>query len=77
MSIYNYRRTFKERYLIGIVIAVIDGKPTGKKYVHNIKDTTHYKGKFCNDMKRKWPTATHVNFYDKTTGEFSERIELE
>jgi len=48
-----------------------------KKYIHNIKDTQHYIGKFCNDMKVKFPTAEYINFYYKHNGEFKERINLE
>lgn len=49
----------------------------GKKYTHNIKDLQHYIGKFCNDMKIKYPTADYINFYYKHNGEFKERIYIE
>lgn len=75
---WQHRRSIEPEYLIGIVIVPDDnGKFSGKKYVHNIKDTDHYKNKFCNDMKRKFPTAIKVNFYYKKSGEFLETIHLE
>lgn len=75
---WQHRRNIDPGFLIAIVI-VPDGSGgfSGKKYVHNIKDTDHYKNKFCNDMKRKFADAIKVNFYIKKTGEFLETIHLE
>ena len=63
--------------LSATVFVLVNNKLEGKKYIHNIKNTSHYIGKFCNDMKKKYPTAKYINFYFKHSGEFKERIYLE
>ena len=65
------------KYLTATVFVKINSKFEGKKYIHNIKDTSHYISKFCNDMKRKFPAAEYINFYYKHNGEYKERIYLE
>jgi len=65
-------------YLVGFVfVKEPGGEYSVKKYTHNIKDTQHYVSKFCNDMKRKYPTAEYINFYYKQSQTFKERIYLE
>lgn len=65
------------KYLIAIVIVEVEqGKFEGKKYRHNIKDTEHYIRKFCHDMRYRWITARHINFYYKQSGAFKEKIIL-
>lgn len=46
-----------------------------RKY-HMIKDNTDAKAKFCAFIKRKFPNVQYVNFYNKATREFTERIYL-
>lgn len=67
-----------EPYLIAIVFVKEPGdRYSAKKYIHNIKNTSWYVGKFCGNMKRKFPTAEYVNFYLKGSGTFKEKIYLE
>jgi hypothetical protein len=61
------------KFLIAIVYTPGDPRGDFKKYVHNIKNTDHYKSKFCNDMVKKFSCAQYVNFYWKISGGFLER----
>ena len=72
-----FNKTSGEK-VCGIIIVPIDGqvKPEGKKYNY-IDNTQHGVSTFLGTMKRKFPAATHVNFYCKKTGNFMERIELQ
>jgi hypothetical protein len=60
-----------------VFVKISEDNYSAKKYTHNIKDTQHYVSKFCNDMKRKFPTAEYINFYYKKDGAYKERILLE
>lgn len=44
---------------------------------HSIKNCPHKVGKFCDFIKNKFPSAKHINFYDKERKTFYERIYLE
>jgi len=65
-----------DKKLIAIVMDNVGGRAVGKKFEHGIKDTTNSKSKFCRDMHKRFPQATHVNFYDKETGLYKEQILL-
>ena len=67
----------ENNYLVAIVFIKNNGFIECKKYSYNIKDTTHYISKFCNDIKQKFPMAEYVNFYYKNSRNFKERINLE
>jgi hypothetical protein len=43
---------------------------------HSIKNNQHRVGKFLDFVKNKFPSAQHVNFYDKANRQFVERIYL-
>jgi hypothetical protein len=61
--------------LNAIVIEPVPGeKPLAYSYRHNIRWS--YVKKFCSDMKRKYPGATHVNFYDKQTRRFAGQVRI-
>lgn len=47
---------------------VIAGRNTGKRF-HKIRDTPFYTERFENEMKKKFPTATCVNYYRTVCGE--------
>ena len=55
-----------------------DGNRGGhfQKY-HSIRNTPHHVGKFLQFAKEKFPSAQHVNLYNKETKQFVERIYLE
>jgi len=65
--------SYYQKFLVAIVF--IPGERP-KKYKHGIKDRQHTIDKFCNDMRQKWPAAQYVNFYDKRTQVFKERVYL-
>lgn len=44
---------------------------------HSIKNTDRHKGEFLAFAKKKFASAQYVNFYDKVTKQFVERIHLE
>lgn len=52
-------------------------KATNFLKYHGIKNTDRHKGKFLSFVKKKFPSAQHVNFYDKETKSFIEKIYLE
>ena len=62
----------KNRELVAIIFE--PGKPP-KKYSHNI--IKENQAKFCDDMKRRNPSAEYVNFYSKLSMEYIERIYLQ
>jgi hypothetical protein len=59
-----------------VIVPDVDGKPQGKKY-HNIRNNNFTISKFLGFAKGKFPNATHVNFYNKVSKSFVERIYLE
>lgn len=68
---------FQIRYFNAIIICIdADGRSSGKKY-RAIKNTPQHVGKFLAFAKEKFPDARHVNFYNKETKNFVERIHLE
>jgi hypothetical protein len=73
--IYNARGYLNACVYLG-EIDEVSQKPKFAKY-HTIKDNAHKKGKFAAFIKGKFPKAQYINFYDKTTGNFMERLYLE
>ncbi len=72
------KQSYKQTFTVAIVFCKQqDGTYACKKYQWSIKYNQHYVSKFCNDMKRKFFNAEYVNFYNKETREFLERIYLE
>lgn len=70
--------TYPQKYLVAFVfVATGAGGYEVKKYRHNIKDNIRYVAKFCRDMKTKFPAAEYINFYDKASNLFKERIHLQ
>ena len=59
-----------------VIVPDADGKVNGKKY-HAIKNTPVHIGNFLSFAKKKFPLAQHVNFYNKETKSYVERIYLE
>ena len=66
-------RLYQIKYLNAVAIDWIDGKPKGRKY-HAIKNNATYQAAFIKMIMEKFPACTHVNFYNKETGKFAERI---
>lgn len=65
----------EKTYYNAIVIEPVLGeKPLAHKYRHNITDK--YLPKFVNDMQKKFPLATHINFYNKKTRVFYKQVQL-
>jgi hypothetical protein len=60
--------------MTAIVIEPVPGevKPLAYRYDHGIEEK--YLQKVCNDMKRKFPGATHMNLYDRNTRRFIRQI---
>ena len=71
-----FNRTSGEK-ISGIVIVPVPGeeKAEGKKYLY-IDNTQHGVSTFCSNMKKKFPSATHINFYCKKTGNKIGQIHL-
>lgn len=70
---------YKIAYLNAIIYTAESSGNTGghfQKY-HSIKNTPVHISKFCAFAKGKFPSAKHVNFYNKETKRFVERIYLE
>lgn len=66
-----------EKKCTAIIIVPLPGcQQQGKKYQH-IENTQAGILTFIAFAKRKFRTATHVNFYGKKTGSYIDRIELE
>lgn len=62
-------------YYNAIVVQPVPGeKPLTWKYIHNITD--RYIPKFIKSMKRKYPDATHINFYYKLSRKFVKQVQL-
>lgn len=76
-KIYFYKTAEKKVRAIVIVPDPTDStRATGKKYEY-VYNSPAGINTFLGNMKRKFPAATHINFYCRKTGSFLEKIYLE
>jgi hypothetical protein len=75
-KIFFYKTS--EKKVRGIVIEPVPGqdKPLARKYEY-IYNSPAGISTFLGNMKKKFPNATHVNFYCRKTNSFIEKIYLE
>lgn len=66
------------KYINAIVIDQVNDRVTGRGPYHNVKNAAGSIRWFKVQMKRKFPNATHINFYgDRGNFLFQERYEVE
>lgn len=67
----------KEKWCEAIIVLAPGDKPEHFKKYKYVFGSRRSVSTFCGFAKNKFPTATHVNFYNKATGNFKEQILLE
>jgi hypothetical protein len=67
---------YQIKYFNCIAFGMESGKERFIKY-HSVKNTDHHREQFIQFLKNKFPFVQYVNFYDKETKKFYERVYLE
>lgn len=71
-----FTTNIEPKYLNAVVICVLpNGQIEGKKY-RSIMNTVSKKSRFIEFIREKFAYAKHVNFYNKETKRFYERMQI-